>query len=114
MTKQTDEQYEKIRLELRRGALSIAVLASLHEPQYGYSVRKRLADAGLEIDEGTLYPLLRRLEDQGLLLSEWREADSRQRRYYRLDKAGRSVLAELRREWKSLDSTLAILLERHP
>ena len=72
----SDSHYENLRLELRRGALVLAVLARLRTEHYGYALRKALADQGMEIDENTLYPLLRRLETQGLLDSEWREEDS--------------------------------------
>jgi len=65
--------FDSLRLELRRGSLTLAVLAHLRREHYGYTLRKALLDHGLDIDEGTLYPLLRRLESQGLLLSEWRE-----------------------------------------
>ena len=65
--------FENLRLELRRGCLTLAVLAQLRQEHYGYTLRKDLAERGLEIDESTLYPLLRRLETQGLLVSQWRE-----------------------------------------
>ena len=74
--------FENLRLELRRGSLVLAVLAQLRNEQYGYTLRKALADHGMAIDEGTLYPLLRRLESQGLLVSEWREEDKRNKRFY--------------------------------
>jgi len=80
MAHSTNELYENLRLELRRGSLIIAVLAALRSEQYGYTLRKTLSDCGIDIDEGTLYPLLRRLETQGLLLSEWREAGASLRR----------------------------------
>jgi hypothetical protein len=67
------EILENLKMELRRGCLIVAVLAQLRTEQYGYTLRKALADDGLAIDEGTLYPLLRRLETQGLLVSQWRE-----------------------------------------
>lgn len=111
MDQSTAEHYDKIRLELRRGAISLALLAALREPQYGYSLRKRLVEAGLDVDEGTLYPLLRRLEGQGLLHSQWREMQPRPRRYYHLNANGKKVLAELGRDWKALDMTLNTLLE---
>src|SRR3981081_4825058 len=76
--------FENLRLELRRGSLIIAVLAQLREEHYGYALRKALADRGMEIEESTLYPLLRRLESQGLLESEWREEDKRNKRFYRV------------------------------
>jgi PadR family transcriptional regulator PadR len=68
------EVLENLRLELRRGCLTLAVLARLRTEQYGYTLGRALTDDGLAIDENTLYPLLRRLESQGLLLSEWRGA----------------------------------------
>ena len=71
-----DNLFENLRLELRRGCLTLAVLAQLRHEHYGYTLRKDLDERGLEIDESTLYPLLRRLESQGLLLSEWREEEN--------------------------------------
>ena len=76
--------FDNLKGELRRGYLIASVLAALKVEQYGYSLRKRLADQGLDVDEGTLYPLLRRLETQGLLASEWREEGKRNKRFYRL------------------------------
>lgn len=102
---------ENLASELRRGILALAVLAQCREPQYGYSLKQRLGDAGLEVNEGTLYPLLRRLEEQALLDSEWRLADeSRPRRYYRINPAGEMALAQLTGEWRSLDQALGRLL----
>jgi len=100
------ELFENLRLELRRGCLSIAVLASLRTEQYGYTLRKGLAARGLEIDESTLYPLLRRLESQGLLTSEWREEDKRNKRFYRLSADGQAVLEKLLAEWHGMDRSL--------
>jgi PadR family transcriptional regulator PadR len=102
--------FEGLRLELRRGCLVIAVMAALRSEQYGYTLRRLLADRGMEIDEGTLYPLLRRLETQGLLVSEWREEDKRQKRFYRLSAVGKLVLKQLRAEWQSLTTTLGDIL----
>ena len=76
--------FDNLRLELRRGCLSVAALAALRTEQYGYTLCKILAEYGLAVDEGTLYPLLRRLESQGLLISEWREEGKRNKRFYRL------------------------------
>ena len=73
---------------MRRGCLILAVLAQLRVEHYGYTLRKALADQGLEIEESTLYPLLRRLETQGLLTSEWREEEKRNKRFYRLSAEG--------------------------
>lgn len=93
--------------ELRRGVISIAVLSQLSKEQYGYSLLKALADDGLQVDQSTLYPLLRRLESQGLLRSDWRIADeARPRRYYVISPQGRAVLAQLKREWSSVISTM--------
>lgn len=98
--------FENLRMELRRGSLIIAVLAQLHEEHYGYALRKALADKGMEIEESTLYPLLRRLENQGLLESEWREEDKRNKRFYRLSKEGGDILKQLLEEWNSLNASL--------
>jgi PadR family transcriptional regulator, regulatory protein PadR len=98
--------FEKLRLELRRGSLTLAVLVQLRSEHYGYTLRKALAAHGLDIDEGTLYPLLRRLETQGLLTSEWREEDKRNKRFYTLSAEGRPVLEQLLQEWREIDLAL--------
>jgi PadR family transcriptional regulator PadR len=98
--------FDSFRLELRRGSLTLAVLAQLRAEHYGYTLRKALAELGLEIDEGTLYPLLRRLESQGLLVSEWREEDKREKRFYRLSPDGRAILKQLLDEWRALNGAL--------
>jgi len=107
----TDPRFDKMRLELRRGVLVLAVLASLKQPLYGYSLRKQLQDAGVEIDEGTLYPLVRRLAEQGLLDSEWQQAEGRERRYYQLSAQGLQLLSQLSEEWQQLNGALGNLLE---
>ncbi len=101
----------KLELELRRGALVLAVLSQLREVQYGYSLRQALVARGMPIEEGTLYPLLRRLEGQGLLDSEWRIEDGPPRRYYHLNTAGEALLADLTVTWIALVGTMAGLLE---
>jgi DNA-binding PadR family transcriptional regulator len=88
--------------ELRRGVLILAVLGCLREEQYGYSIMKSLSERGLEVDQGTLYPLLRRLETQGLLESKWRMEEARPRRYYMISAEGRSLLPLLYFEWEKL------------
>ena len=98
-------------MELRRGCLIVAVLAQLRTEQYGYSLRKALADDGLAIDEGTLYPLLRRLETQGLLVSQWREEDKRNKRFYRLSPEGDQILNQLLEEWQSINTSLNRMLQ---
>ena len=98
-------------MELRRGCLIVAVLAQLRSEQYGYTLRKALADDGLEVDEGTLYPLLRRLETQGLLVSQWREEDKRNKRFYRLSPVGDQILNQLLNEWQSINTSLNRMLQ---
>ena len=100
------DQFDSLRLELRRGCLVMAVLAQLRTEHYGYTLKKELADRGMDIDEGTLYPLLRRLESQGLLVSEWREEDKRNKRFYRLSPAGKGVLKELLAEWQTINASV--------
>ena len=109
-----DDAYEKLRLELRRGSLVLAVLAALKTERYGYTLRKELADAGLEIDEGALYPMLRRLESQGLLTSEWREEDKRNKRFYRLSPEGEGLLARLEQDWRALNTSIEGILKEGP
>src|SRR6202041_4006010 len=92
--------FDNLRSELRRGSLILAVLAQLRSEQYGYTLRKALADHGMEIEESTLYPLLRRLETQGLLRSEWREEDKRNKRFYVLSRQGEVILKQLLEEWR--------------
>ena len=100
------EVFENLRLELRRGCLILAVLAALRSEQYGYTLRKILEEHGMPIDESTLYPLLRRLETQGLLKSQWREEEKRNKRFYRLSPEGKAMLKQLLAEWQGIDSSL--------
>ena len=93
---------ENLSQELRRGVITLAVLNQLGEAQYGYSLMKRLTDKGLDVDQGTLYPLLRRLEQRGLLDSEWKVEGSRPRRYYLLSPAGKDLLPVLNNEWDQI------------
>jgi PadR family transcriptional regulator PadR len=105
------ELFETLRLELRRGCLVLAVLAELRTERYGYTLRKALLDGGLDIDEGTLYPLLRRLESQGLLVSEWREEEKRNKRFYRLSEMGEQLLQQLLEEWQRINGSLGRILQ---
>lgn len=107
----TQSQLDKIRLELRRGVLVLAVLSLLKTPHYGYSLRKQLNDSGVDIDEGTLYPLIRRLAEQGLLDSQWQHAEGRERRYYQLNATGSQILQQLTLEWQQLSQTMQQLLQ---
>ena len=104
------ELFESMRLELRRGSLVLAVLARLRVERYGYTLRQALAADGLEMEESTLYPLLRRLESQGLLTSEWREEDKRRKRFYRLSPDGEGVLRRLHEEWRRISASLERVL----
>ena len=108
--KVTENLFENLRLELRRGCLTLAVLAQLRVEHYGYTLRKALEERGLAMDESTLYPLLRRLEAQGLLTSEWREEEKRKKRFYRLSADGEAVFAQLLNEWLGLNTAIHSLL----
>jgi len=106
--------FETLRQELRRGSLILAVLGQLRAEHYGYTLRKALAEAGVEIEEGALYPMLRRLEAQGLLTSEWREEERRNKRFYRLSGDGRAVLDRLVEEWTGLNASVDAILRNKP
>jgi len=106
----TENLFENLRMELRRGCLTLAVLAQLKQEHYGYTLRKALAGRGMEIDESTLYPLLRRLEAQGLLTSEWRDEDKRNKRFYRLSGDGQLIFARLVKEWEEINAAVTNLL----
>jgi len=103
--------YESLRMELRRGSLTLGVLVRLREERYGYTLRQALASDGLEMEESTLYPLLRRLETQGLLFSEWREEDRRKKRFYRLSPDGEAMLQRLLDEWRRISVSLDKIIE---
>jgi PadR family transcriptional regulator PadR len=107
----TNESFENVILELRRGVIVLAVLSQLEQEQYGYSLINALKTEGLEIDQGTLYPLLRRLEAQGLLQSAWRVETDRPRRYYRISDEGRTLLPRLKEEWSGIVSVMNKLLK---
>jgi PadR family transcriptional regulator PadR len=102
--------FENLRSELRRGCLILAVLAQLRQEHYGYTLLKALADRGLMIDESTLYPLLRRLETQGLLSSEWREEGKRNKRFYRLSSEGEQIFGQLLQEWHDINQSINSIL----
>jgi PadR family transcriptional regulator PadR len=106
-----NELFDSLRLELRRGCLVLAVLAQLRVEHYGYTLRKALMEDGLEIEESTLYPLLRRLETQGLLTSEWREEEKRNKRFYKLSADGAAILTQLLAEWNGINDSLHRILK---
>lgn len=105
---------ETLRLELRRGTLILAVLGALRTEKYGYTLKAELGERGVEIDEGALYPMLRRLETQGLLTSEWREDGKRQKRFYRLSPDGAAALAQLSDEWRAMNRAIEGILNSPP
>src|SRR3984957_9044038 len=107
-----NDLFDSLRMELRRGCLILAVLAQLRAEHYGYTLRKALADQGLEIEESTLYPLLRRLETQGLLTSEWREEEKRNKRFYRLPGGGAEIFEKLLVEWNGINESLHKILKQ--
>ena len=109
-TELNSDLFDNLRLELRRGLLIVAVLAQLRREHYGYTLRKDLSALGIEIDEGTLYPLLRRLETQGLLDSEWREENNRQKRFYKLSRDGRQILKLLLAELDQINASLTRII----
>lgn len=102
MAEAPEDVSAKLEQELRRGVIILAALSQLRSPQYGYSLRQILAERGMTIEEGTLYPLLRRLEAQGLLASEWRIEDGPPRRYYSLSPQGEAMFANLTQSWRNL------------
>jgi PadR family transcriptional regulator PadR len=108
------ELFENRRLELRRGCLILAVLAELRTERYGYVLRQSLAASGMAIEENTLYPLLRRLETQGLLVSQWREEEKRNKRFYRLSPGGENILGQLLEEWTGINRSLNRIIEGEP
>lgn len=110
MVNAVQEQTHNLVQELRRGVIVLVVLSQLHNEQYGYSLMKHLEENGMQIDQGTLYPLLRRLEEQKLLKSDWRVDTSRPRRYYQLSDFGKEVLQEIQGEWQRIKTTVDQLL----
>ncbi len=105
------EVLEKLTLELRRGVIVLACLSQLDEPAYGYDLQQRLAERGMEIEQGTLYPLLRRLQEQGILAEEWRIEGSRPRKYYQLTPGGARARAALQAQWEEMTKVLGTLLD---
>ena len=103
--------FDKLELELRRGVVVLATLSQLRTPRYGYELRQALAEEGMPIEEGTLYPLLRRLETQGVLESEWKLEDGPPRRYYALNAEGRKLLRKLTDSWQGMNDAMERLLK---
>jgi PadR family transcriptional regulator PadR len=105
------DAFAKLELELRRGVLVLATLSQLRAPRYGYELRQALAERGMAIEEGTLYPLLRRLEAQGFLSSEWKIQDGPPRRYYVVNADGLRLLEKLTASWQGMNATMDRLLQ---
>lgn len=104
------DSFAKLELELRRGVVVLATLSQLRTPRYGYELRQAMAEKGMPIEEGTLYPLLRRLETQGVLSSEWKIEDGPPRRYYALNADGRTLLKRLTGSWQGMNDAMDRLL----
>ena len=106
-----DSFHERSAQEIRRGVLQVAVLALLQRRAYGYDLIRVLTERGLPVEEGTLYPILRRLESEGLLSAEWDTSGSRPRKYYESTDSGRSALHALADEWSKVDASLRCVLD---
>jgi len=102
---------QSLNSELKRGTQILAVLSQMNEMKYGYSLLQDLEEKHVEIEAGTLYPLLRRLESQGLLQSEWDTTESRPRKYYLLNENGKEIFALMKKEWNRIVKEMNQLLE---
>ena len=107
-------QYQNYKVELRRGTQILIVLSQLKQQEYGYSLLQKLLDQDVVIEAGTLYPLMRRLEKQGVLESEWDTTESRPRKYYQLSKDGYELYQYLVDEWNAIVTEIASLTGREP
>ena len=106
-----DETVSGLILELRRGTLILLVLSQLETPTYGYSLVKKLNDNQIPMDANTLYPLMRRLEGQGLLTSQWDTGEAKPRKYYQITAEGKAVLEKTKEYYKSFSASVEALLE---
>lgn len=106
-----EETVSGLVLELRRGTLILLVLSQLKTPMYGYSLVKKLNDHQIPMDANTLYPLMRRLEGQGLLESQWDTGESKPRKYYKITEEGLAVLEKTRAYWNTFSKNVDALLE---
>lgn len=106
-----EETVQGLQQELRRGTLILLVLGQLRQKTYGYSLVKKLNDSEIPMDPNTLYPLLRRLEGQGLLASEWDTGESKPRKYYQITEQGMEALEKTRIYWKNFSEKVDELLE---
>lgn len=101
---------DSLLLELRRGVIVLSVLSQLFTPKYGYSLMQSLEEKGIPVDAGTLYPLLRRLEKQELLVSEWETGGAKPRKYYTLSEKGKQVYHNLCEEWTAMSKNVNQLI----
>lgn len=108
---ETNELLTGMILELRRGTVVLCALCKLKEPMYGYSLLSELSDCGIPVEANTLYPLLRRLESQGLLRSEWNTQEAKPRKYYVVTEQGREVCARLTEQWKKTAESMNKIIE---
>ena len=111
MNEKRTKDFEQLKQEMRRGVIVLAAMSQLKGEQYGYSLIKNLKEKGFEVGQDTLYPLLRRLEQQELLDSEWRVDDPRPRRYYILNDTGVEMLKDLETEWREQVEIIRSLLD---
>ncbi len=105
-----DELFSIFDTELKRGTLTLIVLSQLQQPQYGYSLIQNIAEKKVEIEAGTLYPMLRRLEKQGVLVSDWDTTESRPRKYYQLSPDGQELFRRLKENWARLSRNMKEIL----
>lgn len=108
-----DEILNSQLMELRRGTLVLCVLSQLNEPMYGYHLVKKLSQKGVQIEANTLYPLLRRLQSQGLLKSSWETGESKPRKYYTTTNLGKEIAAALWEQWRALAASMEQLWEEN-
>lgn len=106
-----DELINLLIIELKRGTLVLSVLSQLNNPEYGYSLAQKLEEKNTPVEAGTLYPLLRRLEKQNLLSSQWDTSESRPRKFYVISDMGKEVYEKLKKEWRTLSQQLEVLLK---
>ena len=111
MTEDMQSVVKGLQQELRRGAIVLCVLSQLKEPRYGYALVERLEQSGISVDPGTLYPLLRRLEKQGLLMSEWETTGPKPRKYYVLSENGQQIYAVLCGDWAEMQNTINNMIQ---
>jgi PadR family transcriptional regulator PadR len=105
-----EKKFENAVMEIRRGTLLLCVLSQLDKPHYGYELVQLLAEQGLDIDQNTLYPLLRRLEEQEVLTSDWSVDGNRPRKYYSISKEGMELFKRLSFEWNRISEIVKEML----